>query len=551
MPHRWPRKAQELLSDFIERAQELLRVQGHMNNLMGAIVSMTEDLSLPSVLESVAQSAADLVGTRSAAIGVLDDKGLLSEFITVGPDEDAARLIGHGALNEPVGDSQPDRLRDLELHPLAEGTAEDEPPLHFLGVPIRMRETVFGNLYLIEKEDGEPFTDEDEELASTLAAAAGVAIQNARLYEESRRSQRWLEAGIETSETLIMENSPTSTDDLALVAEHALAASGCLLAVIAHAQDGALKVRAAVGAVALAAGETLHLSETLRTASEQSRPAVLRDPEEVFGPGAAEKLGQVLAIPLGHRPTQDNRLLLLAHQAGGRAFSQADHDYGAAFGSHVGLALELNVAHRQREEALLSVDRDRIAQDLHDLVIQRLFAAGLSVQSLRHFTTGPAAEARINRLTEELDDSIRELRSTIYSLQAQHTGTEDLGQALFKAVHEPLRDSSMVPTVNVEGRMSSLPSPIARQVLAVVTEAVSNAAKHSGGGHVTVAITVADAGVRVVVEDDGHGFDNPERTSGLANIRRRAISLGGTSSVESSRGQGTRVIWSTMPDEAS
>ncbi|MGT2461373.1 GAF domain-containing protein [Sinomonas atrocyanea] len=238
MPHRWPRKAQELLSDFIERAQELLRVQGHMNNLMGAIVSMTEDLSLPSVLESVAESAADIVGARSAAIGVLDDRGELSDFITVGPDEDAARLIGHGALNEPVGDAQPDRLRDLGQHPLADGASEDEPPLHFLGVPIRMRDAVFGNLYLIEKEDGEAFTAEDEELASTLAAAAGVAIQNARLYEESRRSQRWLEAGIATSESLIMENSPTSTDDLALVAEHALAAADCLLAVVAHSVDG-------------------------------------------------------------------------------------------------------------------------------------------------------------------------------------------------------------------------------------------------------------------------------------------------------------------------
>jgi signal transduction histidine kinase len=548
MPHRWPRKAQELLSDFIERAQELLRVQGHMNNLMGAIVSMTEDLSLPYVLESVAQSAADIVGARSAAIGVIDDKGLLSDFITVGPDEDAARLIGHGALGEPVEDAELPRLRDLGRHPLADGMSEDGPPLRFLGVPIRMRDTALGNLYLIEKEDGEEFTDEDEELASTLAAAAGVAIQNARLYEESRRSQRWLEAGIEISESLMMENSPSSTDDLALVAEHALEASDCLLAVVAHSEDDALKVRAAVGAVALAAGEGLRFSESLRAAAEEGRPAVLREPEEVFGPGAAEKLGQVLAIPLGHRSAEENLLLLLAHQAGGRAFSQADHHYGAAFGSHVGLALELNVAHRQREEALLSVDRDRIAQDLHDLVIQRLFAAGLSVQSLRHFTTGPAAEARIDRLTEELDDSIRELRSTIYSLQAQHTGREDLGQALFKAVHEPLRDSSMTPTVNVEGRMSTLPSPIARQVLAVVTEAVSNAAKHSGGEHVTVAITVAETGVRVVVEDDGQGFDSPERTSGLANIRRRAASLGGTSSIESSPGHGTRVIWSTLPE---
>lgn len=550
MPHRWPRKAQDLLSDFIDRAQELLRVQGHMNNLMGAIVSMTEDLSLPSVLERVAQSAADLVEARYAAIGVIDEDGTLTHFITVGTGEEGSRLIGdwpsgHGVLGEVIRDSKPVRIQNILDHAVADGVPENHPPMSsFLGVPIRVRDAVFGNLYLTEKEGGEEFTAEDEELAATLAAAAGVAIQNARLYEESRQSQRWLEAGVATSESLIMDSSPTPEEDLALVAERALTVSDSLLAVVACPEGEGLRVRAAIGALALAFGETLNFTKDLHDVDQRRRPAVLRNPEEVFGPGSGEKLGHVLAIPLGRSASDGNKLLLLARQAGGGSFSPADLDFGGAFGSHVGLALDLNVAHRQREEALLSVDRDRIARDLHDLVIQRLFAAGLSVQSLRRFTTGPAAEDRIDKLTEELDDSIRELRSTIYSLQAEQTGHEDIGQALFNAVHEPLRNTPITPTVNVEGRISQLPSPIAREVLAVVTEAVSNTAKHSQAQHVAVALSVLESGVEVIVEDDGEGFTHTDRVSGLANIRRRAESLGGTSSIDSAAGQGTKVTWS-------
>lgn len=548
MPHRMPRRAQELLQEFIERAHELLRIQGHMNTLMGAIVSMTEDLSLQSVLERVAQSAAELVGARYAAIGVIGPDQTLDHFITVGIDEEGVQLIGdlplgHGVLGQLIREPNPLRLHDLHEHPMSAGFPEDHPPMKtFLGVPVRVRDAVFGHLYLTEKEGGEDFTVEDEELASALAAAAGVAIQNARLYEDSRHRQRWLEAGMEASASLIMEDSPSPEDDLDLVAEHALHASDAMLAVIARPEGDALRVHTAVGALALPAGEDVSYSPTLHEVDEERRPAILRDPAEVFGPGAEEKLGQVLAIPLGHS-IAGNRLLLLARQAGGGPFTQADLDSGAAFGSHVALALDLNLLHRQREEALISVDRDRIAQDLHDLVIQRLFAAGLSVQNLRRFTTEPAAEARITMLTEELDESIRELRSTIYSLRARESRGEGLSRSLLNAVREGVQNTSITPRITVAGRIDDMPAALASQVLAVAREAVSNAVRHSGAVSIAVALSISDGAVELAVEDDGQGFTAPGRVSGLANMEQRATSLGGTCRIDSTPGVGTNVIW--------
>ncbi|KHL01898.1 GAF domain-containing sensor histidine kinase [Sinomonas humi] len=554
MPDRIPRRADELLHEFVDRAHELVRNQTHMDSLLAAVVSMAEDLSLQSVLERVAQSAAELLGARYAAIGVLGEGGMLENFITVGIEVDQVELIGdvptgHGVLGQLITDPRPLRLHDLHDHPMSVGFPANHPPMKtFLGVPIRVRDTVFGNLYLTEKERGADFTGEDEDLAVALAAAAGVAIQNARLYEDSRSRQRWLEAGAEASAALIAEDVPSHEGDLDLVAEHALRASDSVLAVIARREGDRLRVRTAVGALALAAREDLRCPKALQDADQERRAVILSDPEEVFGPGAGEKLGHVMAVPVGQRSPLSgrdwgNRLLLLARQAGAGAFSGTELASAAAFGSHVGLALDLNLAHRQREQDLISVDRDRIAQDLHDLVIQRLFAAGLSAQSLRRYTADPGAQTRITRLTEELDESIRELRSTIYSLHGHEAREEGLSQALLDAVHETVRDAPIIPRVNVEGRLEELPPALAAHLVAVAREAVSNAVRHSGAGTVAVALTVAEDEVELVVEDDGKGFADPARTSGLANMEQRAASVGGTSRVDSAPGSGTRVIW--------
>lgn len=556
MPDRMPRRAQDLLHEFVDRAHELVRVQDHMNALTAAVLSMAEDLSLQAVLERVAQSAAELVGAQYAAIGLVGDDGTLNHFITVGLDEDEVQLIGdvpagHGVLGQLIRDPRPLRLRDVHEHPLASGLPESHPPMRtFLGVPVKVREVVFGNLYLTEKDGGADFTADDEDLATALAAAAGVAIQNARLYEESRRRQRWLEASMKASAALLSDASSSAEGDLDLVAEQALKASESVLAVIAQKDADRLRVSTAVGALAIAAGEDLQCPPALQTDAELRRPVILHDPEEVFGPGKGEKLGQVLAIPLGpiapaHRKADGGaRVLLVARQAGGTPFSQTALESGGAFGSHIAMALDLNLAHRQREEELISVDRDRIAQDLHDLVIQRLFAAGLSVQGLRRFTKAREAEARIDKLTEELDKTIVELRSTIYSLRIQESREEGLTRDLVDIVNGGVRNSQITPRVQVSGQTEELPAVVRGHVLAVTREAVSNAVRHSGAESISVALSGGDGSLVLVVEDDGQGFDKPGRVSGLANIEQRAASLAGRAEIDSVPGRGTKITWS-------
>ena len=535
-----------------------MRLQEHMNGLLSAVVSIAEDLALQSVLERVVESARALVGARYGALGVIEGHRL-SHFVTAGADEETAQLLreltaGDGPLGELLRNPRPLRLHDLRDLPISAAFPADNPPLHtLLEVPIRVRDSAFGNLYLTEKEDGEDFSIEDEELAAAFAAAAGVAIQNARLYDDSRRRQRWLEASMEASTTLIaLGGSASDADalvddldasaDLDLVAERALHASESVLAVIARPAEERLEVRTAVGATALIAGEDLPFSPALQQVDEQGRPAFIEHPEEVFGPEAADKLGAILAVPLGHSGI-GNRLLILARSEGTGPYPPSDLESSTVFGSHVGLALDLNRANRQREHALLSVDRDRIAQDLHDLVIQRLFAAGLSVQNLRRFTTDPTAEARITKVTEELDETIRELRNTIYSLRTEEEAEESFSRTLLNTVREGLLNSPIRPRISVAGRIDDVPGPIARQLLAVVSEAVSNAVRHSGAQGVSVSVTSDDASLEVVIEDDGRGFADRERLSGLANIEHRAETLGGTSVFESTPGEGTRITW--------
>ncbi|NUP58394.1 MAG: GAF domain-containing protein, partial [Pseudarthrobacter sp.] len=232
-------RVEDRLRDLTARGDELPDTQERINGLLAAVVALAEDLSLEAVLDRLVRSACALVGAKYGALGVIGDDRTLSHFITVGIDEEGIRSIGdlptgHGVLGLLIREPKPLRLHDLGQHPIASGFPRNHPPMKtFLGVPVRVRDEVFGNLYLTEKFGGKDFTPEDEDLAVALAAAAGVAIQNARLFEDSNRRQRWLEAGMELSSRLIMASHPGDADSLDLVAETALKVSDSVLAVIA------------------------------------------------------------------------------------------------------------------------------------------------------------------------------------------------------------------------------------------------------------------------------------------------------------------------------
>ena len=545
------RRTEDLLRDFVARADELVRAQDQMQGLLGAVVSLTEDLSLEAVLDRVVQSACELVGARYGALGVLDDDHQLGHFITVGIDDDGIRLIGElptgrGVLGHLINQPEALRLDDLGAHGMANGFPPNHPDMKsFLGVKVRVRGAVFGNLYLTEKLDGGPFTAEDQELASALAAAAGVAIENARLYEDTRRRQRWLEAGLEVSDQLSSALFSGETDNLDLVAERALTVSDSILAVVAYPDaDGNQRCRTMVGVQSLPAGQELPTSKIVTEVIDTGMSALVRHPGDVFGPGTDGKLGPLLVAALG-RKSSECGLLILARPAGAALYLQADIQSSAVFGSRVGLALGLVRARERREEQLLSTDRDRIARDLHDLVIQRLFGAGLSMQSLRRYIPDPVAQDRISAVTAELDNTIHELRDTIYSMRTGHGQKEPLTGLIMRTIHEGIRNSEFSPKVQLTGPVDeAVPDAVVEQLLPVLSEGLSNAVRHSGADEIDITLTAGTDGVELRIADNGCGFENPLRVSGIANMKHRAVALGGECSIKSSPGRGTRLTWS-------
>ena len=544
----------ELLTGFVDRAGELVSAQQRMQGLLSAVVALAEDLSLEAVLHRVVSSACHLLQAEYGALGVIGRDRALSHFITVGIDEELARRIGplptgHGVLGLLIRDPKPLRLHDLSQHPDAHGFPKNHPPMKsFLGVPIRVRDVVFGNLYLTQKSGGGDFTDEDEELAEALAAAAGVAIENARLYDDARRRTAWLQACMDvTGKMMGDEETPEGqSGGLDMIAARALRESSSNLALILVQEDSSnlYRIAGAAGDLApqwvgrLLPFDSLEIDVVLAT----GKAALIDDASSALGGGEGMGAGRLLVIDLSARGTHHGLLVLERDKASG-TFSGTDMEMGPVFGSHVALALELARAHRMREQIAVFSDRDRIARDLHDLVIQRLFAAGLSIQSLRRYMTGDSAASTIRTVTAELDETIRELRNTIYSLSDSEK--ELLSSRVLQAVRTGTQSLPFVPLLTLTGPIDAIrDEETALNILAVITEGLSNAVRHSGADSIRVSVSVGDGFVGVVIQDNGTGFSVPSPGNGLSNMEHRARTLGGTFEVASSPEAGTALTWS-------
>jgi len=547
-------RVDELLIDFVDRPGELVGAQERMQGLLSAVVALAEDLSLEAVLHRVVSSACHLVHAEYGALGVIGSDRALSHFITVGISEELARKIGplptgHGVLGLLIRDPKPLRLHDLGQHPDAYGFPKNHPPMKsFLGVPIRVRDVVFGNLYLTQKRGGGDFTDEDEDLAEALAAAAGVAIENARLYEDARRRAAWLQACMDVTGKMMNDEEALEGDDggLDMIAARALRESGSVLALILVREDTSDLYRIAGGAGNLAPEWVGQLwsfnSVEIDTVLATGQAAVIEDASSAFGTGdlAASRL---LVIDLSAHGTHHGLLVLVRERAAG-TFSTTDMEMGPVFGSHVALALELARAHRMREQIAVFSDRDRIARDLHDLVIQRLFAAGLSIQSLRRYMSDDSAAGTIQAVTAELDETIRELRNTIYSLSDSARVKELLSSRVLQAVRRGAQSLPFVPLLTLTGPIDAIrDEETALNILAVITEGLSNAVRHSGADSIRVSVSVDNGSVCILIQDNGTGFSMPSLGNGLANMRHRATVLGGSFDISSSPEMGTALTW--------
>ncbi|MGI5479539.1 sensor histidine kinase [Streptomyces lavendofoliae] len=548
----------ELLEELQARINAARGTRDRVHSLLEAVVSVGRELDLAQVLRRIVEAAAQLVDARYGALGVIGPDGrTLSQFLTTGLTEDEIARIGHlpaghGLLGEIIHNPEPLRLRDLGTHEASYGFPPHHPPMRsLLGVPIRVRDQVFGNLYLTDKRGGQDFDAEDESVISTLSVAAGVAIDNARLYENAQRQQRWLQANAEITNSLL-SGSPR-LQVLELIARRAREITGTRLADVSVpvAGTGDLVVELAIGADEdLRRGLVVPVDGTLSGAAYTSGSPITTtslagDTRYHAGARQFEGLGPAVAVPLGTGAEDTRGVLLLARAMDGPVFTDEELDPLLAFAGQAALALELAERRHDAEQLTLLEDRDRIARDLHDLAIQRLFATGMTLQSAARLVEHKGAAERVERAVGDLDETIRIIRSTIFGLRARD---EDTGPSLraqvARAVGEAAPALGHPPRLSMEGLLDTdVPAEVADHVVAALTEALSNAARHARATRVEVTVRATTDEVVLTVADNGVGIPEGGRRSGLANLRERARAVGGTFGIEGPAGSGTRLVW--------
>jgi signal transduction histidine kinase len=555
----------ELLAELQSRLQAVLATRDRMRGLLEAVVAIGSGLDLEPTLRRIVEAAVGLVDATYGALGVIgegDGGRRLAEFIPVGVSRDEIARIHHwpegrGLLGLLIDAPRPLRLADISAHPASSGFPDGHPPMHgFLGVPVRVRDEVFGNLYLADKRGGGEFTEDDEAVLVALGAAAGVAVENARLYGAARRQQRWIQASAEVTTRLLSGSEPGEV--LAGITRQARELSGADLAVLAlpdetgrgltvtYAEgDGADAARGLV----LSAGQSLS-GQVLATGEPVTSADFAADERAARAArGAMSQIGPAVVFPLG-APGNVRGVLTVGRRHGAPPFPQAQADVVASFAAQAGIALELAASRAEAERLSLYEDRDRIARDLHDLVIQRLYATGMSLEGTMPMITRPEVASRITHAVDAMDETIKEIRSTIFALQARDTPARlDLRGEILALVDDMTDMLGFAPSLRLGADLGAGISPeVAEQALAALREALSNAVRHANASRVDVTVDAGSDGMLTVqVTDDGAGIPEGGRRSGLRNLAARAEKLGGELTLgiadPGAPAPGTRLQW--------
>lgn len=545
----------DLLAELRARAAGAQRSSERLAGLLDAVVTVSSHLDLPTVLARIVESACALVDARYGALGVVDGSGRqLSEFITYGiPDGlsvEGGPPAGHGVLGLLLRHPHPRRIADVSAHPAAAGVPPGHPPMHsFVGAPIRVRDQVFGNLYLTQKQGAEEFSEEDERLVVALAAAAGIAIENAQLYRRAQATRDWTAAVGDLTQTLL--EGRTERTALARMVKRVRDLADADLAVLAALQGDRLVVRAAHAVaggegVRILPGRELPGSAWGAVLAGRAPLLLLETPQDTH---TGLLSGQLRAAAGLTRPgcTALVPVSVGDVDVGLIALCWPDDRCGEALGTlemlmlfsdQMGLAVEAARAQRDRARTALLEDRDRIARDMHDHVIQRLYATGLSLQTIHRQMDGPLA-LRVEAAVDELDRAVKDIRQAIFELHQHAEG--GLGPQLEELVERAAESLGFVPDVTYES-LTEIPEELEADVLAVVREALSNVLRHAraGDAHVWVS-AVDDLVIRVL--DDGVGIDAASARSGLSNLRDRAAAHGGTCAVTRRSPHGTELTW--------
>lgn len=531
--------------------------------LLEAMRSVGTGLELHSVLDRIAATAADLADAEYAAIGVIDSTGEgLADFITYGVTEEQHERIGalpdghHGLLGALIHQPAPVMLQDLANDPRSSGFPPEHPPMrNFLGVPIRVEDEIFGNLYLTEKRGGREFSIADLHMVKILATEAGIAIGNARVYEQGRQRMRWIDGSVAVTTALLAGND--AEDALAVVAEQArrLADSAAGIVLLPDGEGGLEMVAVSADEPAGLLGTVIPPHSPVASQLLAGEPVFIddsaTDPRMITE--VAPRFGPSMLLPL---KSGDRVLGTLAtpRARGQRKFTDAERTLAGQFAAQAALALVMAEAQRDRERLAVFEDRDRIARDLHDLVIQRLFATGLMLEGAARKAVVPEVRERIGQAVDELDVTIQEIRTAIFALQ-QGPGEAPAGlrTRVLREIGTAAVPLGFQPSANFIGPVDAKVGELTgKNLIAALREALSNAFRHARASRIEVVVdatvTLPDGrgAVRLTVADDGVGIPEGGRRSGLRNLAKRAESLGGSSTYGpgiGEEGRGTRVVW--------
>ena len=542
-------RLRELLTEVRDRIEQIVEGRDRLDGLVEAMLVVTAGLDLDVTLRTIVHTAIELVDARYGAIGVRGEGHHLTEFVYEGIDDDTRAAIGHlpegrGVLGVLIDDPKTIRLDNIHDHPASVGFPPHHPPMRtFLGVPVRIRDEVFGNLYLTDKAGGQAFSEDDEVLVQALAAAAGIAIDNARLYEQARDRQAWIAATRDIGTEMLSGADPATV--FRIIADEALkltGAQGTLVAVPVDAELSADQV------------EDLMVVETagvVPSGIEGATIAISRSQVgEAFLQGTAHRFdaldvgtGQprpALVVPLRAADTVAG-VLVAVRDPGARAFTAEQAEMTAAFADQAALAWQLARSQRRMQELEILTDRDRIARDLHDHVIQRLFAVGLALQGTIARARDADVQQRLAASVDDLQAVIHEIRTAIFDLHGAAPGSTRLRQRLDEAIAQ-FAGAGLHTTTQFVGPLSVVDAPLADHAEAVVREAVSNAVRHAHATELTVRVKVEDD-LCIEVVDNGHGIAGAITESGLANLRSRAAASSGELTVENASEGGTVVQW--------
>lgn len=519
------------------------------------MLSVTAGLDLDTTLRTIVHTAAELIDAQYGALGIRGAKHELVGFIYEGIDEETKREIGPlpqglGVLGVLIDEPTPIRLDNIRDHSASVGFPPNHPPMHtFLGVPVRIRDEVFGNLYLTEKAGGQPFSEDDEVLAMALASAAGIAIDNARLYESARLRQTWMEATRDVATQLLSGIDPDEV--FGFIADEIRKLAGAEVVLVAIPDDSdappesvtELIVADMAGGVG---GDDLAGTPIPVAGSAIGEAFLGRTPyrgHHLSAPGGLlDGTGAALVLPLRTSESVAG-VAIAARKSGAQPFSDEQFEMMTTFADQAALAWQLASAQRRMRELDVLTDRDRIARDLHDHVIQRLFAIGLSLQSTLARTRSTDTRQRLLRHVDDLQTVIQDIRTAIFDLHGGGlTGPTRLRQRIDDAIADFTR-SDVRTTTQFVGPLSAVEPALADHAEAVVREAVSNAVRHGGATDVSVTVTVDDE-LRIEVSDNGCGIPDNITGSGTANLRSRATENGGSFDLAGGPNGGTVLRWS-------